>query len=59
MSNTSNFGLLIVGTIVAFGSSYIGVRWFIEYLKKHSLEVFGWYRLVIGALILLTLGRII
>jgi undecaprenyl-diphosphatase len=53
MSNSNNLMLLIVGCVVAFISSYIVVKWFINYLKNHSLEIFGWYRVLLVIIILL------
>lgn len=42
---------LIVGTLVSFLSGLFVIRLFINYLKKNSLEVFGWYRIVIGIVV--------
>ncbi len=52
-SNTANMLPLVIGLVTAFVSSYIVIKWFIDYLKKNSLEVFGWYRLAVVILILL------
>jgi undecaprenyl-diphosphatase len=46
--------LLIIGSISAFISAYIVVRWLIGYLQRNTLELFGYYRIV-AAIILLTL----
>lgn len=53
MASTANIGILLVGFITAFISSYIIVKWFIAYLAKNSLLPFAWYRLVAGIIILL------
>lgn len=47
----SNLSILIVGLISAFASSYIVVKWFINYLGRHSLTGFGIYRLIAGLLL--------
>lgn len=52
-SNMNNAVLLVVGTVAAFISAYIVVKWLIEYLKNHSLEIFGWYRILLVIIILL------
>lgn len=44
--------ILITGFIVAFVAAYFVVKWFISYLSTHTLKIFGWYRLVLGALLI-------
>lgn len=51
-----NILFLIVGFSSAFISSYFVVKWFIDFLKKKTLTVFGIYRVLAG-IILLLLGR--
>ncbi len=36
---------IIVGTGVAWLSAVVAVRWLVGYLQKHSLDIFGWYRI--------------
>jgi undecaprenyl-diphosphatase len=43
---------LIVGIIVAWVTAFICVKLFVAYLKKYPLAVFAYYRIVLGALIL-------
>ncbi|MGH7246277.1 MAG: undecaprenyl-diphosphate phosphatase [Candidatus Levyibacteriota bacterium] len=45
--------LLVVGFVAAFISAYFVVKWFISYLQKHSLSAFGWYRIVLGFLLVI------
>ena len=47
---SENLDLLLVGTGVSFVASLFVIRIFLGFLKKHSLEVFGWYRIVAGLL---------
>jgi undecaprenyl-diphosphatase len=54
-AQSGNVVVLLVGCIVAFMTSYIVIKWFINYLKNHSLEVFGWYRIIMTVLILLAM----
>jgi undecaprenyl-diphosphatase len=51
------FGLLtpLIGLVVAFLAAWISVRWMVTYLQRHSLAVFGWYRLAIAAVALVLL----
>lgn len=44
--------LLIVGNIVAFIVAMIAIRSFIGYLTKHGFRIFGYYRIIVGLLIL-------
>jgi undecaprenyl-diphosphatase len=50
--------LLLVGNLVAFIVAYIAIKSFIAFLQKKGFRTFGWYRIVLGAtlLILLALG---
>lgn len=42
-----------VGTVVAFVVSILVIRFLMSYIKKHDFKVFGWYRIILGALVLL------
>jgi len=44
--------LLTIGFIVSFMSAYIVVKWFIRYLQKNTLNVFGIYRIVLAIILL-------
>jgi undecaprenyl-diphosphatase len=43
----------IVGNIVAFAVAVFAIRFFIDYLKKYGFKMFGWYRIIIGAALLI------
>lgn len=43
--------ILLVGCVSAFVVSIIAIKTFIGYIKKHSFTAFGWYRIVLGALV--------
>ncbi len=45
--------VLAVGTIVAFAVSIIVIKFLMDYIKKHDFQVFGWYRIALGALVIL------
>ena len=47
--------ILLVGTLVAFLVSVVVIRFLMDYIKKHDFQVFGWYRIVLG-LIVIVLG---
>ncbi len=44
--------LLLLGNIVAFVVAIFAIKFFITYLQKHGFRLFGWYRIVVGAIIL-------
>lgn len=44
--------LLATGMIVAFVVSMLVIRFLMSYIKKHDFKVFGWYRIVLGVLVL-------
>lgn len=46
-------GLLLIGNLVAFIVAMIAIKSFISYLTKHGFRVFGYYRIIVGGLILL------
>ncbi len=45
--------ILAVGMIVAFAVSMIVIKFLMSYIRKHDFKVFGWYRIVLGALVLI------
>ena len=45
-------GTLLVGCIVAFVVSILSIRFLMDYVKKHTFTVFGWYRIALGILVL-------
>lgn len=47
--------LLVIGLVVSFLVSLVVIRWLIAFVKKHSFKPFGWYRIVLGAVIAGTL----
>ena len=46
-------GLLAIGTITAFVVSLFILRFLMGYIKKHDFKVFGWYRIGLGAVVIL------
>lgn len=50
--NLYNIGLLAVGMIVSYVISMISIKFLMNYVKKHSFSSFGWYRIVLGILVI-------
>lgn len=46
-----------VGFVVSFLSAWVAVRWFLRYVSHHSLSLFAVYRLALGVVVLVLLGR--
>ena len=44
--------ILLVGMVVAFVVSMLCIKLLMAYIKKHDFKVFGWYRIVLGVLVL-------
>ncbi len=44
---------LVLGMVTAFATSMIAIKFLIGYIKKHNFVVFGWYRIVLGCIVLL------
>lgn len=49
----AEFGLLILGCVVSFALSIVAIKFLMGYIKKHDFKVFGYYRIVLGGLIVI------
>lgn len=47
-----NMTTLIVGNAVAFIVAMLAIKGFIKYVQKYGFKAFGWYRIIVGGLIL-------
>ncbi len=45
--------LLVVGFSTSFVVAYIVSKWFLKYISKHTFKSFGWYRIVIGSIVII------
>ena len=50
---SEDWGMIILATVASALVSFAAVKWFLRYVQSHSFEVFGWYRIAVGILILL------
>jgi undecaprenyl-diphosphatase len=46
--------LFAIGTVLAFFSALLCIRWLIRYVSTHDFSAFAWYRIVFGGLVLLS-----
>jgi undecaprenyl-diphosphatase len=51
--NTQNLNILVLGSLVAFLVAILAIRFFIGYLQKHGFRIFGWYRIIVGLLLMI------
>ena len=51
-----NLGTLIVGNVVAFIVAMLAIKFFISFVTKYGFKAFGWYRIIVGAIILVMLA---
>jgi undecaprenyl-diphosphatase len=47
--------VLAVGLIVSFISALICIRWLLRYVAGHTFNIFAWYRIILGAIILIVM----
>lgn len=47
--------ILLLGTLTAFITSILIIKFLMNYIKKHDFKVFGYYRIILGIIILLTI----
>ena len=52
----TELAILLVGMMTAFVVSILVIKFLMDYIKKHDFKVFGWYRIVLGLLVLLYFG---
>lgn len=45
--------VLLVGMLVAFIVSLLTIKFLVGYIKKHDFKIFGWYRIVLGCILLI------
>lgn len=50
--STTELIVLIVGTLVAFVVSLVVIKFLMNFVRKHSFESFGWYRIALGVVVL-------
>ena len=49
---SSNIGVLLIGCVVAFIVAILAIKFFISFLTKYGFKAFGWYRIIVGGIIL-------
>ncbi len=52
--SAADLPLFTIGTVSAFISAFLCVRWLLRYISTHTFTVFAWYRIAFGLLVLVT-----
>ena len=52
---TDNLSTLIIGNAVAFIVALLAIKFFISFVTKYGFKAFGWYRIIVGVVILVLL----
>jgi undecaprenyl-diphosphatase len=47
-----NWKMVAIASVVAAIVSFVAVKWMLRYVQTHTFAAFGWYRVIVGALIL-------
>ena len=50
-----NVGVLIIGNVVAFIVALLAIKFFIGFVTKYGFKLFGWYRIILGGILLVLL----
>lgn len=53
---TSQLDVLLFGNLIAFIVAILAIRFFIGFLTKHGFRMFGWYRIILGLIILILIA---
>lgn len=50
---TLEAGVLIIGMLVSFFVSIFVIKFLMDYIKRHDFQLFGWYRIVLGVIVII------
>lgn len=51
--NIQEFVILILGMSVAYIVSILSIKFLMSFVKNHDFKIFGWYRIILGAIVLI------
>lgn len=51
----AELGYLFIGTLTAFAVSLFAINFLMNFVKKHDFKIFGWYRIALGVIVIVTL----
>ena len=44
--------MVILCTVISAAVSFVAVKWLLRYVQSHTFNAFGWYRIIVGVLLL-------
>jgi undecaprenyl-diphosphatase len=50
-----NITMLLLGCVVAFIVALLAMKWFVSFLSKYGFKAFGYYRIIVGGIIIIML----
>jgi len=53
--SSSEWGTISLGFIISFVVAIFVIKWFLEYIRKHTFKIFGWYRVILGCILIIAL----
>ncbi|BAV09140.1 undecaprenyl-diphosphatase [Filimonas lacunae] len=57
LKDSHNLMLLALGNVIAFVVAMLAIKFFIGYIQKYGFKLFGWYRIIIGAVLLVLIYK--
>lgn len=51
--SATEWGLLLTGMVTAYIVSMASVKFLVNYVRKHDFKIFGWYRIVLGIIVII------
>jgi len=52
LKDKHNLAILGIGNLVAFIVALLAIKFFISYLQRYGFKLFGWYRIIVGGILL-------
>ncbi|MGO1455761.1 MAG: undecaprenyl-diphosphate phosphatase, partial [Lacticaseibacillus paracasei] len=49
------WAVLMTGSIVSFLVAIVAIKWLLKFVQTHDFKPFGWYRIALGAIVLLVM----
>ncbi len=53
LSSTENISAFVIGNVLAFVVAAFAIKFFIDFLAKYGFKIWGWYRIIVGAVLLI------